>query len=90
MAQSLSPLVAQGLDDSIMQFFEQYPRLLQILGVESFGEPIVNLRQQFVSFSFLALLLPQASQTRGGAEFEGLGLLSARYFNGRSKTFFCF
>jgi hypothetical protein len=48
---------------------------LQILGIKPFGEPAIDFRQQLVSFGALALVLPQARETRGGAEFEGLGLL---------------
>ena len=37
-------------------------RLLQILGVKPFGEPVVDRREQLVSFVALALLLPQARE----------------------------
>ena len=48
----------------MLQLFQQRFRLLQVLGAEAFGEPVVDLKQQRVSFSFLALLSPQTSKTR--------------------------
>jgi hypothetical protein len=38
-----NPAILQWPNDSMTQFFEQRFRLLQIFGVEAFGEPIVDL-----------------------------------------------
>ena len=58
-----------------MECVHQRLRLLQILGVKPFGEPVVHIRQQLVSVGGLALTLPQASEACRGAQFPGLGLL---------------
>jgi hypothetical protein len=63
---------------------------LQVFGVKPFGEPMVNFRQQFVSFSALALLLPEASKARSGSEFQRLCLLSAGNLQSLQETRFGF
>src|SRR5262245_38593046 len=56
----------------MIQFFQQRLGLLKISRVKPFGEPLVDLRQQLPGFCSPALLLPQASEARGGTEFERL------------------
>ena len=46
---------------SLRQLFQQRLGLLQVLGSQAFGEPVVNLCQQLVSFNLLALSLSEAS-----------------------------
>jgi len=47
--------------------FQQRLRLLQICRVKSFGEPIVDFRQQLPRFGGFVLLLPQATAAHGRA-----------------------
>ena len=42
-----------------------------------------------MGFLAFALLLPEASQAGGGAEFEGFGLLILGYRNGLLEAGFC-
>jgi hypothetical protein len=51
--------------------------LPHIRHVEAFGTPIVHRIEQVVDRLALALLLPQAGQAGGGAQFPGFGLLGA-------------
>jgi len=46
------------------QLFEQRLRLLQVLCVKPFAEPVIDLRQQLPGFVLFALLLPQPAQAR--------------------------
>src|SRR5262249_55333872 len=78
----------QSFNDSITQFLKQRFRLLQVFRVKPFGEPVVDLRQQGVSFRFLALLLPETREAHGSAQFKGLRLLAARNLKGLVKTAF--
>lgn len=73
-----------------LQSLQQGPGLLQILRVETFGEPLVDRSEKFTSFYFFALLLPQASKTRGGAEFPGFSALLMSNDEGLLKTRFRF
>ena len=41
--------------------------LLQILGIETFGEPVIDWLQQIERFLVLALYLPQPRERTGGA-----------------------
>jgi hypothetical protein len=50
--------------------------LLQVFGVEAFGEPAVDLGSQMVSFFLLALLLPQPTQAHHHPQLQRLRLLS--------------
>jgi len=70
----------------MIQFFQQPLRLLQVFRVKSFGEPVVDLRQQLSGFCSPALLLPQASEARGGTEFERLRTQFAGRVNCLLKT----
>jgi hypothetical protein len=43
---------------SSAQFNQQRLRLLQIKGIEAFGEPVINRSEQFASLLHLALVAP--------------------------------
>ncbi len=49
---------------------------------KSLGEPLVHRGEQVVGVLALVLVLPEASQAGGGAEFQGFGLLGAGYGEG--------
>src|SRR5262245_46350478 len=68
------------------QLFQQRLRLLEIGGVKPLGEPTVDWRQQRVGLGALALLLPQAAQTRGGAQLPRFGLLATGHIEGVTKV----
>ena len=59
------------------QFLQQRLGVLQIGGVKTLGEPAIDRREQLARCSALAVLLPQATQARGGAQLPGFGLLAA-------------
>ncbi len=60
---------------STVEFLQKGFGLLQIRRVKPLREPLIHRRQQVGGVLALVLGLPQASQARGGAEFEGFGLL---------------
>src|SRR5262249_22193762 len=55
---------------------QQRLSLLEVSSVKALGKPVVDRRQQLIGFSMLALALPQARQTHGCPQFQGLGLLA--------------
>src|SRR5947199_10446884 len=67
---------------------EKRLRLLQILGVEAFGEPVVDRGQEVIGVLALALALPQTCQAHRGAQLPGLRLLAAGPVEGWEKTSF--
>ena len=50
--------------------------LLEVGRVKALGEPAVDRGQERVGLRMFPLLLPQAAQTRGGAQLPGLRLLA--------------
>ena len=76
----------QSFNYAMTQFLNQRLRLLQILRIKPFGKPSVNLRQQFVSFFLLPLLLPQAREAGGRSQLPGLGLLMLGDGDGLEET----
>src|SRR6516162_1497816 len=54
---------------ALRQRVQQCLRLLQVRGVKALGEPAIDRCQQLVGFLSLALLLPESSEARSGAEF---------------------
>ena len=52
---------------ALRQRVQQRLRILQISGVKSFREPALDWRKQVIGFLAFALLLPESSQTGGGA-----------------------
>src|SRR5262245_749608 len=70
------------------QRIEQCAGLLEVGGIKPFGEPAIDLGQELAGCGALALLLPQASQAHGGAQFPRPGLLAAGYGEGLLKAGF--
>jgi len=69
---------ATGLNEaSLPQLLQQRLRVLQVPGVEAFGEPVVDGGEEGARFRGFALAVPEAGETRACAEFERLGLLVA-------------
>src|SRR5262249_60091117 len=61
------------------QLIEQSLCLLQVQGIEPFGEPVVDRCKKIASLVPLALFAPQPRQAHRRPQFPGLGLLSSRY-----------
>ena len=57
------------------ELIEQRSRVLEVGGVEAFGEPAVDRREQIASRGVAALVAAQSGKARGGAQFPELGLL---------------
>ena len=57
------------------QLVEQRLRLFQIGGVEAFGEPAVDRREEIAGFGAAALVAAEPGEAHGGAQFPELGLL---------------
>src|SRR6266852_4348074 len=76
------------LPTQVRQRVEQGPRILQVGGVESFGEPGIDLRQQASRVLALALSLEQTAQARGGPQLERLGALASSNLDGLTKATF--
>ncbi len=64
------------------QLVEHRLRLLQIGGVEPFGEPAVNGAEEVAGLGGLVLGVPEAGEGGRGAEFSELGGLGAGDVNG--------
>ena len=60
---------------SSSQFVEQRFCLFEVGGVEAFGEPAVDRREQVAGLGAAALLAAQPGEAHGGAQFPKLGLL---------------
>src|SRR5262245_18256810 len=73
----------------MIQFFNQRLRLLQVCCVETFGKPVVDLRQRSARFVVFALLLPETSETHGCAEFPGFRLLTTSESDSAQETVLC-
>ena len=73
---------------ALRQPFQQRLGLLEVGSVKALGEPAINLRQELVSFCALALLLPQPTQARRGAQLQRFRLLAAGYGEGLVQTSF--
>src|SRR5215831_13713416 len=63
--------------------------LLQIRRVKTFSKPAVHWSQQVVGVLALTLLLPELTQTQGGPQLPGFGLLAARHVEGLLEAAFC-
>src|SRR5690242_12076069 len=68
---------------------EQNLCLLQILGVEALGEPVVDRGEQVTRFCAPALVAPEPRQTHSGTQLERFGFLGASGFDGSAETVFC-
>src|SRR5215471_20571352 len=62
---------------SCSQVFQQRLGLLEVSGVKPLGEPAVDRGEQVIGCYPLALVLPEAAQACGGAEFPRPRLLAA-------------
>jgi hypothetical protein len=62
-----------------LQHCQQRLGLLEVGCVKALREPARDRRQQFVDLGPLALLLPQAGEAGGSAEFLGFGLLETAW-----------
>src|SRR5688572_24994723 len=71
------------------QLLQQGFGFLEVGGVKALGEPGMYRCEQFSRFVTFALLVPQAGQAHGRAEFQGLGLLAASHLARLLKTHFC-
>ena len=65
-------LESQGVSTEVAlrQHVQQCFRLLQVSGIEAFGEPAVDRGQQLAGRGAFALMLPQAGQAHGGAQLQ--------------------
>ena len=72
------------------QCLQQRLGIFQIRRVKAFGEPIVDRGEQIAGLLGLALLLPEAGETRSGAQFPRFGLLFLSNRDGLLETFFSF
>src|SRR5215472_11813819 len=59
------------------QFVEQRLCVFEVGGIEAFGEPAVDRREQVVRFGAATLVAAEPSEARGGAQFPEFGLLLA-------------
>src|ERR1700737_465975 len=59
----------------LLEFVEQRFCLFEIGGVEAFGEPAVDRREQVAGFGAAALVAAEPGEARGGAQFPELGFL---------------
>src|SRR5262245_32976672 len=69
-----------------LQRMQQRFGILQISGVKSFREPVVDRGEQVMGFLAFALLLPESSETGGSAEFPGFRTLGLGDGNGLVET----
>ena len=62
-------LGSKGVSTSVAlrQRIQQCLRLLQVSGVKPLGEPVVDWRKEVMGLLALPLLVPEASQARGGS-----------------------
>ena len=83
--------VYQGSGSWFMQSFQglkQGPGVLEVSSVKALGEPAIHRRQESPRLGTLALVLPQAAEAHGGAEFQRFCLLAASEVAGLRKTRF--
>src|SRR5712691_7129235 len=71
-----------------LQLVQQRLGLLEIGSSKALGEPAIDLGQELVDLSVLALLVPQPAQTQRCPQFQRLRLLTAGYSEGLLKADF--
>jgi hypothetical protein len=80
LTSEVCPVVAIGLNTASAgrscRLVQQRLRLLQIPGVEAFGEPIVNRDKQLIRVLASALAPPQPCEAGRGAQLPGFRLLA--------------
>jgi len=57
------------------QFVEERFCLLEIGGIEAFGEPAIDRREKVAGFNVLVLVATEPGEAHGGTQFPELGLL---------------
>ena len=72
------------------EFLEQGLRFLQIAGIEAFGEPVVDRREQFASLVSLASIAPEPRHAHSDAQLERSSPLLAGEFESLNKDCFRF
>ena len=75
----------QRASKRLRQLVEQRLGVFQIGGVEAFGEPAVDRREQLACLATPALLAPQPGEARGGAQFLAASALLAGDREGGAK-----
>ena len=71
----------ENIVSALRQFIKQRLSLLQIKGIEAFGEPAVDRSEKIAGLYALALVAPEPRHARCRAEFEQPRLLAARNLN---------
>ena len=71
------------------QLLQQRLHFLQIDGIESLGEPTVDVREHLSCFGYFPLLLPEVRELLDRPELKQFGTLTAGNCNGFMDTF-CF
>src|SRR5262249_35608519 len=71
---------------SAPQFPQEQPCPAQISGIESFGEPMEDVRQQGAAFRRPSTPGPQLAQARGRAKLQRLRPLPSRDLDGPEET----
>jgi len=74
---------------ALCQCLQQRFGFLQVGRLKPLGEPAVDRRQQLVGLCTFALLLPEATEAHGGAQFERFRLLAAGDVQGTPQPGFC-
>src|SRR5215467_6848445 len=88
MAKSRVTPKKQGLNWS-RQLVQQRLRFLEVLRVETHGEPAVDRREKIAGFGALALVAPEAGEAGGDTEFPQLGALAPSDRERGAITLFC-
>ena len=65
----------QGSRSRLCQVSEQRPGLLEHWRIKTFGEPVVDRREEITGFGTPALIAPEAGQTRARAQLPQLVIL---------------
>src|SRR5579862_453855 len=68
-----------------VQLVEQGLGIIQIGGIEAFGEPVVDFGEHRARFVAMTLLREQSREAGRGAQFKTTGLLAGRSVDRRAK-----
>src|ERR1700720_793522 len=72
---SVARRVRAALGVSSAEFVEQRLCIFEVGGVEAFGEPAVDRREEVAGFGAPTLVSAEPGEAHGGAQFPELGLL---------------
>ena len=72
---------------SLIEIVEQCLRLFEVGGVEAFGEPAIERREEITGLGTAALVAAEPGEARSGAQFPELGLLLLRDAQGFAIEF---